>query len=625
MSAFNAGANCFLNSPYKVNTIGPNPSTARGNGIHINIHPTKPLLVYTSGKYVIVKNLLDPNDCFIYRGHSVNATVAKFSPNGYWVASGDSSGKVRVWSWDNPEHLTKLETPVFAGYIFDLDWDSESKKIVAVGDGQDILMKCFTWDTGNSVGEMVGHNKRVLSVSYKPSRPFRIMTGSEDFRTLFFAGPPFKLDHSNPTHSNFVNCVRYSSDGTKIVSVGSDKKIQLYDGAKGEVTLDKVDAHTGSIYSVSFSPDGSKFATSSADKTLKIWDSASLTLEQTFELSPDAQIHDAQLAVLWSASVGLVSVSLNGNINVFDLSTTTPSKVIQAHQVGISSLFIDNNSQITYTGSIDGVIVSRNIITGETKRLVGTDKRSITCSVHSNKVIGIASVGGTVYSAGWDDKLRFADASTGVFHSEVTLNGQPCSLVSSPNSDLVLIVTNSEISLFRGADKVGFLSNGSYSYTPTCGAILGDIEIAVGGSDNKTHIYSITDFNIVEIAVVETRSAVSALAYSPQGDTLAIGDAGRQVEVYERGSWAPKVKGKWAFHTSKITALAWSPNGSLLASGALDENIFIWNYNQPASKLQLSFTHMSGVSGISWFDEESFISVGNDHVTVKWKIPNGAV
>lgn len=51
----------------------------------------------------------------------------------------DTSGKVRVWSWDNPEHMTKLETPVFSGEVKDLDWDSESKKIVAVGDGSPMV------------------------------------------------------------------------------------------------------------------------------------------------------------------------------------------------------------------------------------------------------------------------------------------------------------------------------------------------------------------------------------------------------------------------------------------------------------------------------------------------------
>jgi hypothetical protein len=51
----------------------------------------------------------------------------------------DVSGKLRVWSWDNPEHLMKLELPVFSGAIKDLDWDHESKKIVAVGDGSPLV------------------------------------------------------------------------------------------------------------------------------------------------------------------------------------------------------------------------------------------------------------------------------------------------------------------------------------------------------------------------------------------------------------------------------------------------------------------------------------------------------
>jgi WD40 repeat protein len=86
--------------------------------------------------------------------------------------------------------------------------------------------KVFLWDTGNSVGELNGHGKRVASCAYRPCRPFRLITASEDTRTVFYAGPPFVLDHSNnDAHSNWVNAVRYSPDGQRIVSVGSDKKV----------------------------------------------------------------------------------------------------------------------------------------------------------------------------------------------------------------------------------------------------------------------------------------------------------------------------------------------------------------------------------------------------------------
>eukprot|EP01031_Cornospumella_fuschlensis_P011217 gene11217-13724_t len=115
MSGFNAGANCFLSSPFLDKQVAPNPVTERGRALVVNCHPTLPLLIYASGKFIVVKNYNNPAECFVYRGHAHQATVAKFSPNGYWVASADVSGKVRVWSWDNPEHLLKIEVPVFAG------------------------------------------------------------------------------------------------------------------------------------------------------------------------------------------------------------------------------------------------------------------------------------------------------------------------------------------------------------------------------------------------------------------------------------------------------------------------------------------------------------------------------
>ena len=101
-------------------------------------------------------------------------------------------------------------------------------------------------------------------------------------------------------------------------------------------------------------------------------------------------------------------------------------------------------------------------------------------------------------------------------------------------------------------------------------------EVAVGGDDNKTHIFSLTSSSsssshtLAEVSAIETRSAVSAVAYSPTGDLLAIGDSGRQVELHARGAggWEAKVKGKWVFHTSKIMALAWSTNGAYLVSGS---------------------------------------------------------
>jgi len=444
-------------------------------------------------------------------------------------------------------------------------------------------------------------------------------------RCLFFAGPPFKLDHSNPTHTNFVNVVRYSGSGDKVVSVGSDKKIQLYDGTTGEPTIAATNAHEGGIYGAAFNSDGSLLVTASADKTLKVWDASNLTPLTTLNLTTDPQLGDAQVAVNWQAE-NILSVSLNGNINVFNgvSAVDGPSRVIMSHSTSITSLAIDITSDMIYTGSLEGVVLARDLSGNNVgMKVVGQDKKNPAGAAHNGKIIGITVIDDMIISAGWDDQLRFATASTRSYIGEIALVGQPVSLTRAINSDLLLVITLQEIAVFRGQDKVLALPVSGLKYTPTCGAMYGEEEVCIGGSDNKTHVYHVTSgfTSLEEIQVIETRTAISAVSYAPAGDMVARGDAGRQIEVYERGTWVPRIKGKWVYHTSKITTLSWAPSGLFLASGSLDENIYVWNLMKPLSKVHIPLTHMGGVTALQWASEEKLISTGNDHTTLIWKIP----
>ena len=64
------------------------------------------------------------------------------------------------------------------------------------------------WDSGNQLGDASGPTKRVLSCAFRLSRPFRVVTASEDFGVAHFKGPPLKFDKTPHRHQNYVNCVR---------------------------------------------------------------------------------------------------------------------------------------------------------------------------------------------------------------------------------------------------------------------------------------------------------------------------------------------------------------------------------------------------------------------------------
>lgn len=485
------------------------------------------------------------------------------------------------------------------------------------------MAKVFTWDTGNSVGEMVGHNKRILSCSFKQSRPFRIFTASEDMRTIIYAGPPFKLQKSfSDVHSNFVNCIRYAPNGSSVVSVGSDKKIQFYDGTTGEPSGEIPNAHAGSVYSACFSPDSAKLLTSSADKTVKLWDVATLACEATFTFSADPQLGDMQNSVLWAGEF-MVSVSLNGNIYVLDAANpSAPRSVIQGHQLAITSMVYDAVDDTVYTGSFEGVVAATPLSSGITTRVVGTDKRNISGAVHTGKISGMIVSGGSVLSVGWDDTLRVTEPATRTaLASTVGLNGQPSGVAVAKEQDTFAVSTTKEVAVYRGAERTKVASLENLGYGATCVAInASGTEVAVGGDDFKTHIYRVSDSVLEPVTTISTRSAVSVLAYSPADDALAIGDNGRQVEVYERESWTARVQGRWANHTSKITALSWSPSGNFLASGSTDESIIIWNCAKNISYHIIPYAHQTGVAGVAWTGEDKLVSCGGDHCIVTWNV-----
>ena len=103
----------FLSNEALAARFVPGPSMERGHALTaFYAHPKEARAVYCFGKYVVVRSLTDSSDNFVYRGHKFDVGCAAFSPNGYWVASGDANGFLRVWSWDNPEHILKVERKV---------------------------------------------------------------------------------------------------------------------------------------------------------------------------------------------------------------------------------------------------------------------------------------------------------------------------------------------------------------------------------------------------------------------------------------------------------------------------------------------------------------------------------
>ncbi|GFT79995.1 actin-interacting protein 1 [Nephila pilipes] len=331
------------------------PRTQRGMPLVLGGDPKGKNFLYTNGHSIIIRDIENPGIADIYTEHCTQTTCAKYSPSGFYIASADISGKVRIWDTTQKEHILKNEFQPFVGVIKDLSWSPDNQRICVVGEGRERFGHVFMAETGTSVGEIAGHSNLINSCDFRPKRPFRIVTASEDNSVGVYVGPPFKSETYLNDHTRFVQCVRFSPDGDFFASGGFDGKMFLYKTEDYSKVGEFGDpAHGGGVYAVSWSPDGKKLLSASGDKSCKVWDVSTMAVVTHFQLGND--IMDQQVSCLWQGE-HVLSVSLSGFINYLDLTGPShPLRIVKGHNKSITALAISPDKSEIYTASHDSAV-----------------------------------------------------------------------------------------------------------------------------------------------------------------------------------------------------------------------------------------------------------------------------
>uniref|UniRef100_A0A1B6EZP9 Actin-interacting protein 1 n=1 Tax=Cuerna arida TaxID=1464854 RepID=A0A1B6EZP9_9HEMI len=586
------------------------PRTARGQPIVLGGDPKGKNFLYTNGNSVIIRNIENPAISDVYTEHSCAVNVAKYSPSGFYIASGDQSGKVRIWDTVNKEHLLKNEFQPIGGPIKDISWSMDNQRMVVVGEGRERFGHVFMSETGTSVGEISGQSKPINSCDFRPARPFRIVTGSEDNTIGVFEGPPFKFKMTKQEHTRFVQAVRYSPNGSHFASGGFDGKVFVYDGTSADLVGEVGSpAHKGGVYGVAWKPDGTQLLTASGDKTCKLWDVETRSVVSEFVMGP--QVEDQQVSCLWQGQ-HLLTVSLSGFISYLDVNNPDkPIRVIKGHNKPITVLTLSPDRSTIYTGSHDGYITAWAAKTGETERIAGAG--------HGNQINSMRTVDGLMYTCGIDDSVKQVDTVSQAYTNvEVKLGSQPRGM--DLHGDIIVAATIKEICVLQDNRKVSSIP---VSYEPSCVSIGGDKPfVAVGGTvDNKVHIYQLLGTSLSEWKECEHLGSVTDCSFSPNGEYLVACDVNRKVILYKVPEFELAHNKEWGFHNARVNCVAWSPNSQQVASGSLDTTIIIWSVAFPNKHTIIKNAHpQSQITQLAWVDDQTLVSVGQDCNTKVWNI-----
>ncbi|KAJ7031946.1 WD40-repeat-containing domain protein [Mycena alexandri] len=590
----------------------PTPTTARGTSTKLGAHKDK--IVYTNGKAVIIRDLNNPLQAIAYTGHVQPTTVARISPSGYYCASADTTGTVRVWDTVGEDQVLKGEYRVIAGRINDLEWDGESKRIIAVGDGREKFGHAFMMDSGSSTGEISGHSKAINAVAIRHQRPFRAATAGDDAQIVFHQGAPYKYDKTIKTHTKFVQDVRYAPSGDHFASVGSDSKVFLYDGKTGDTIAEFTDRpHKGSVMACTWSPDSKSFATSSADCTVKLWDAETNKAKTTWSLG--AGVNNQQVGNVWNREADIVSLSLSGDLNVFDARVgDKPARVVTGPQKSITAL-APSGSGTFLAGTADGRVVEYSTASGEAAPVEGQG--------HTSIIVGLAAApDGKVFSAGYDDRVREIGPGAAFTAASLATAAQPKAIAAAADGT-VFVVEADGVEAIRNNQQVAHLKP---KFSPSAvGTSASGKLVAVGGEDRKVRLYEWSGTALTETAVLEGNKAlVSAVEFSPDGALLIAGDSGGQIVLFDVKE-KKIITSRWSFHSARVNSFAWTADSKHCASGSLDTHVYVWSVDKITKNIALKNAGPGGVNGVLWANDGAgksgtLASAGADGCVRVWEV-----
>ncbi|XP_076372286.1 actin-interacting protein 1 flr [Tachypleus tridentatus] len=588
------------------------PRTQRGMPMVLGGDPKGKNILYANGNSIIIRNIENPAIADIYTEHSTQTTVAKYSPSGFYIASADISGKLRIWDTTQKEHILKNEFQPFVGEVKDLAWSPDNQRIIVVGEGKERFGHVIMAETGTSVGEIAGHSKMINSCDFRPCRPFRIITGSEDNSVQIYEGPPFKFKHTLTDHTRFVQSVRYSPNGELFATAGFDGKLFLYN-AKEYTQVGEVGnpAHSGGIYGVAWSPDNRRLLTASGDKTCRLWDAGTMSLVSEFTFGKD--ILDQQVSCLWQGNY-LLSVSLSGFINYLDINNPCkPLRIIKGHKKSITSIGLSLDKRTLYTGSHDGCVTFWDVSTGDHDRVEGPG--------HANQVQDMTVGTDVTYTCGLDDTVRAIDAITNRYNTlEVKTDSQPKGIAAT-DGDVLIVAEYNDITIMDHGQKKSCLP---VEYEPSCVSVHPvETDVAVGGyKDHKVHIYLLNGYTLSHKTTLdEHRGAITDVAYSPDGSYLAACDGNRKVILYRALTYELAHNLDWCFHTARVNCISWTPDSQHLATGSLDTGIIIWSVEQPNKHINIKKAHpQSQITRVAFLDNNTLVSTGQDSNIKIWEI-----
>jgi WD40 repeat protein/basic membrane lipoprotein Med (substrate-binding protein (PBP1-ABC) superfamily)/DNA-binding SARP family transcriptional activator len=418
-----------------------------------------------------------------------------------------------------------------------------------------------------------------------------------------------RLEMVIDAHPGGVREIDYSPDGERLVSVGKDRLIKVWDARTGQL-LDSTRATNIEITHVAYSPGGEYIATSDHDLTAKIWDSGTLTQITSLEghetgvltlaFSPDGNrlvtstMSPWEGEFVWDASTGQLIDILPGEVTITEAISFSPDGewIAAATFDGRVSLWnASTYNQIHSLGSGESMMIGLAF---------SPDGSQLAASDADGKV--------TIwdFSSG-EELLSFYAHADWILDIEFSPDGTRLATTSLDGSAKIWDVSTGQELLQLAGHTNGILS---VTFNPS-----GE-RLATASQDGTIRLWNVALSR--EWLSYPIPEGVSRIAFSPDSSLLVAGTGNQgEIHLWDLATGEEAVQFSDGGHPGGVEAVAISPDGSRLASVGGDASLKIWDIDTGQLLNTKDEPEFSVIHDVAYSPDGSLLAIGGEDYTIK--------
>ncbi len=508
------------------------------------------------------------------------ARGAAFSPDGRWVASGDSVGTARVWEARTGREVARVE---HEHEIWGVAFSPDGRLVASLG--------CVRY--GPPEGDM---------------RVWEAATGQEIFR----------VPHWDR------GAVAFSPDGRWVVSRDEDGAARVWEATTGQQVpwLEDEDLR----YPLVFSPDGRWAASMGGSDIVRVWDVATGEAVARLEHEGVADF-DFSPKGWWLVSVGWDDERWQDTVRVWDTRSWEEDTRMEQNDV-VAVVFSPDGRQMALGG--DGTdspgeiqVWGRYMAWGRVARIeLEAEVRAVTFSPD----------GRWVASGSMDGTVQVWDAATGEEVGRLTHEDEVRSVAFSPDGQWLASASSDGTARVwdapPGGQVVRHAGGGAMALSPD-----GKRIVSAGGED-VVQVWEASTGDAM--AQMVQYGALLDVAFSPDGQWVAsasgvVPDGPGEVRVWEAATGGEVAR---MAHELPVWAVDFSPDGQRLASASgawrgFSGEVRVWDISAALTtgagvgEEVARMVHDAAVWAVAFSPDGQWLASGGDNTARVWETATG--